>query len=56
MLSLLGHYATFLEFAGLDIVVVAAAVWSLISVRRSLARDRRSAKAEVVPTDKMSDR
>jgi hypothetical protein len=40
MLKLFGHYATFLEFGGLEIVVLAAAVWSLISVRRSLKQDR----------------
>ncbi|GAN72552.1 hypothetical protein Apmu_0010_03 [Acidiphilium multivorum AIU301] len=34
------HYATFLEFSGIDVLVLAAAVWSLVSVRRSLRRDR----------------
>jgi hypothetical protein len=40
MLKLFGHYATFLEFGGLELVVLAAAIWSLVSVRRSLKRDR----------------
>jgi hypothetical protein len=40
MLKLFGHYATFLEFGGLELVVLAGAVWSLVSVRRSLKRDR----------------
>ncbi|MGC9268914.1 hypothetical protein [Acidiphilium sp.] len=44
MLALFGHYATFLEFAGLELVVVVAASWSLISVRRSLKRDRAAEK------------
>nr|WP_201729344.1 hypothetical protein [Acidocella sp. C78] len=35
-----GHYATFLEFSGIDALVLAAAIWSLVSVRRSLRRDR----------------
>ncbi|HQT59893.1 MAG TPA: hypothetical protein PLV07_03635 [Acidiphilium sp.] len=34
------HYATFLEFSGIDVLVLAAAIWSLVSVRRSLRRDR----------------
>lgn len=42
--TLIGHYATFLEFASMELVVVGAAIWSLVSVERSLKRDRQADK------------
>jgi ABC-type nickel/cobalt efflux system permease component RcnA len=40
MLALIGHYATFLEWAMGDVLVIGFAVWQIISVRRSLRQDR----------------
>jgi ABC-type nickel/cobalt efflux system permease component RcnA len=40
MLALIGHYATFLEWAMGDVLVIGFAIWQIISVRRSLRQDR----------------
>jgi hypothetical protein len=40
MLALIGHYATFLEWAIGDVLVLGFAIWQVISVRRSLRQDR----------------
>ncbi|HQT87393.1 MAG TPA: hypothetical protein PK677_02430 [Acidiphilium sp.] len=53
MLAALGHYATFLEWAIGDILVIGFAVWQIISVRRSLRRDREreASTQQVAPPD-----
>jgi ABC-type nickel/cobalt efflux system permease component RcnA len=40
MLALIGHYATFLEWAMGDVLVLGFGIWQIISVRRSLRQDR----------------
>ncbi len=46
MLALLGHYATFLEWAIGDFLVIGFAIWQIISVRRSLRQDREAEERE----------
>ena len=52
MLTFFGHYATFLEWAIGDFLVIGFAIWQIISVRRSLRKDRAADEQTRLPHDR----